>query len=217
MAPGRVALAEDGVVVDLVDSSHHHRARTRRLRIRRRAVRRRRRRVHAVRNVWSSARGGFIAITVAVDPETGRWVSPPEISGRGFSTIRPRSGTPPISSAGPWTPCMPKGHRHPSHRPDHPSDRRPLGVGEVPSPPDDRAHGSVRAGQLTALNPRTGPGITKYCDAGACSGLRRAFARCRRSSFPVDVLGRAPTTSTSRGYLRAARRARQNSIGDPPP
>ena len=58
-------------------------------------------------------RHGFTTITVAVDPETGRTVSPPEISAW-FLRRSAALMTPPISSAGPWTPCMPKGS--PTHR-----------------------------------------------------------------------------------------------------
>ena len=85
VAPGRVALAEDGVVVDLVDGQATITGRVPVGYVYVDGL--------SVGDVGESTlserlvlgEGGFIAITVAVDPETGRAVSPPEISGRGFS------------------------------------------------------------------------------------------------------------------------------------
>ncbi|GAB07669.1 RNase J family beta-CASP ribonuclease [Gordonia amarae] len=85
VAPGRVALAEDGVVVDLVDGLATITGRVPVGYVYVDGL--------SVGDVGESTlserlvlgEGGFIAITVAVDPETGRAVSPPEISGRGFS------------------------------------------------------------------------------------------------------------------------------------
>ncbi|MPZ00668.1 MAG: RNase J family beta-CASP ribonuclease [Actinophytocola sp.] len=83
--PSSVVIAEDGVVVDLVDGKA---TRTGRVEV-----------GHvyvdglSVGDVGDSTlsdrlilgEGGFIAITVAIDHNTGRAVSPPTISGRGFS------------------------------------------------------------------------------------------------------------------------------------
>ena len=85
VAPGRVALAEDGVVVDLVDGLATITGRVPVGYVYVDGL--------SVGDVGESTlserlvlgEGGFIAITIAVDPETGRTVSPPEISGRGFS------------------------------------------------------------------------------------------------------------------------------------
>ncbi|WP_037355716.1 MULTISPECIES: ribonuclease J [Actinomycetes] len=85
VAPDNVVIAEDGVVVDLVDGKA---SRTGRVEV-----------GHvyvdglSVGDVGESTlsdrlvlgEGGFIAITVAVDSNTGRAVSSPTISGRGFS------------------------------------------------------------------------------------------------------------------------------------
>jgi len=85
VAPENVVIAEDGVVVDLVDGKAE---RTGRVEV-----------GHvyvdglSVGDVGESTlsdrlilgEGGFIAITVAIDHNTGRAVSPPTISGRGFS------------------------------------------------------------------------------------------------------------------------------------
>ncbi len=85
VAPDRVVIAEDGVVVDLVDG--------------RAAVAGRVEVGHvyvdglSVGDVGESTlsdrlvlgEGGFISITVAVEASTGRAVSPPTVSGRGFS------------------------------------------------------------------------------------------------------------------------------------
>ena len=80
-----VVLAEDGVVVDLVDGKA---AITGRVEVGRVYVD-----GLAVGDIGESTlgdrlvlgEGGFISITVAVDSNTGRAVSPPKISGRGFS------------------------------------------------------------------------------------------------------------------------------------
>jgi ribonuclease J len=80
-----VVLAEDGVVVDLVDGKA---AITGRVEVGRVYVD-----GLAVGDIGESTlgdrlmlgEGGFISITVAVDSTTGRAVSPPKISGRGFS------------------------------------------------------------------------------------------------------------------------------------
>ncbi|GAA1943542.1 ribonuclease J [Amycolatopsis minnesotensis] len=85
VAPDNVVIAEDGVVVDLVDGQAR---RTGRVEV-----------GHvyvdglSVGDVGESTlsdrlvlgEGGFIAITVAVDSSTGRAVGPPTVSGRGFS------------------------------------------------------------------------------------------------------------------------------------
>lgn len=85
VAPENVVIAEDGVVVDLVDGQAR---RTGRVEV-----------GHvyvdglSVGDVGESTlsdrlvlgEGGFIAITVAVDSSTGRAVGPPTVSGRGFS------------------------------------------------------------------------------------------------------------------------------------
>ncbi|MEQ0561094.1 ribonuclease J [Amycolatopsis sp. NEAU-NG30] len=85
VAPDNVVIAEDGVVVDLVDGKA---SRTGRVEV-----------GHvyvdglSVGDVGESTlsdrlvlgEGGFIAITVAVDSSTGRAVSSPTVSGRGFS------------------------------------------------------------------------------------------------------------------------------------
>ena len=85
VAPENVVIAENGVVVDLVDGKAQ---RTGRVEV-----------GHvyvdglSVGDVGESTlsdrlilgEGGFIAITVAIDHNTGRAVSPPTISGRGFS------------------------------------------------------------------------------------------------------------------------------------
>ncbi|MGV9714127.1 ribonuclease J [Gordonia sp. NPDC003424] len=81
----RVVLAEDGVVVDLVDGRAEIVGRVPVGHVYVDGL--------SVGDVGESTlserlvlgEGGFIAITVAVDPETGRAVSSPEISGRGFS------------------------------------------------------------------------------------------------------------------------------------
>ncbi|MFD1533055.1 ribonuclease J [Pseudonocardia aurantiaca] len=80
-----VVLAEDGVVVDLVDGKA---AITGRVEVGRVYVD-----GLAVGDIGESTlgdrlvlgEGGFISITVAIDPNTGRAVSPPKVSGRGFS------------------------------------------------------------------------------------------------------------------------------------
>ncbi|WP_157357756.1 ribonuclease J [Amycolatopsis nigrescens] len=85
VAPENVVIAEDGVVVDLVDGRAR---RTGRVEV-----------GHvyvdglSVGDVGESTlsdrlvlgEGGFIAISVAVDSKTGRAVTPPKVSGRGFS------------------------------------------------------------------------------------------------------------------------------------
>ncbi|MFW0797311.1 ribonuclease J [Gordonia sp. CPCC 205515] len=81
----RVVLAEDGVVVDLVDGRAEIVGRVPVGYVYVDGL--------SVGDVGESTlserlvlgEGGFIAITVAVDPETGRAISTPEISGRGFS------------------------------------------------------------------------------------------------------------------------------------
>ena len=80
-----VVLAEDGVVVDLVDGKARITGRVEVGRVYVDGL--------AVGDIGESTlgdrlvlgEGGFIAITVAVDTTTGRAVSRPEISGRGFS------------------------------------------------------------------------------------------------------------------------------------
>ena len=83
--PDRVMLAEDGVVVDLVDGRAEIVGRVPVGHVYVDGL--------SVGDVGESTlserlvlgEGGFIAITVAVDTATGRPVSPPEVSGRGFS------------------------------------------------------------------------------------------------------------------------------------
>ena len=83
--PDRVKLAEDGVVVDLVDGRAEIVGRVPVGHVYVDGL--------SVGDVGESTlserlvlgEGGFIAITVAVDTATGRPVSPPEVSGRGFS------------------------------------------------------------------------------------------------------------------------------------
>ena len=85
MHPDRVMLAEDGVVVDLVDGRAEIVGRVPVGHVYVDGL--------SVGDVGESTlserlvlgEGGFIAITVAVDTATGRPVSPPEVSGRGFS------------------------------------------------------------------------------------------------------------------------------------
>ena len=83
--PDRVVLAEDGVVVDLVDGRARIVGRVPIGHVYVDGL--------SVGDVGESTlsdrlvlgEGGFISITVAIDPETGRAVSTPEVSGRGFS------------------------------------------------------------------------------------------------------------------------------------
>ncbi|WP_082937953.1 MULTISPECIES: ribonuclease J [unclassified Gordonia (in: high G+C Gram-positive bacteria)] len=83
--PDRVMLAEDGVVVDLVDGQAEIVGRVPVGHVYVDGL--------SVGDVGESTlserlvlgEGGFIAITVAIDAATGRAVSPPEVSGRGFS------------------------------------------------------------------------------------------------------------------------------------
>ncbi|CAM3057377.1 ribonuclease J [Skermania piniformis] len=83
--PDRVMLAEDGVVVDLVDGVTQIVGRVPVGHVYVDGL--------SVGDVGDSTlsdrlvlgEGGFIAITVAIDSSTGRAVSPPEVNGRGFS------------------------------------------------------------------------------------------------------------------------------------
>ena len=83
--PDRVMLAEDGVVVDLVDGKAQIVGRVPVGHVYVDGL--------SVGDVGESTlserlvlgEGGFIAITVAIDATTGRAVSPPEVAGRGFS------------------------------------------------------------------------------------------------------------------------------------
>jgi ribonuclease J len=85
VAPERVVLAEDGVVVDLVDGSASVVGRVNVGHVYVDGL--------SVGDVGESTlsdrlvlgEGGFIAITVVVDSTTGRAVAPPTVSGRGFS------------------------------------------------------------------------------------------------------------------------------------
>lgn len=83
--PGNVVIAEDGVVVDLVDGKARSTGRVEVGQVYVDGL--------SVGDVGGSTlsdrlvlgEGGFIAINVAVDSNTGRAVAPPTVSGRGFS------------------------------------------------------------------------------------------------------------------------------------
>jgi ribonuclease J len=85
VAPERVVIAEDGVVVDLVDGTARITGRVEVGHVYVDGL--------SVGDVGESTlsdrlilgEGGFIAITVAVESSTGRAVAPPTLSGRGFS------------------------------------------------------------------------------------------------------------------------------------
>jgi ribonuclease J len=85
VAKERVVIAEDGVVVDLVDGTAHIAGRVEVGHVYVDGL--------SVGDVGESTlsdrlilgEGGFIAITVAVESSTGRAVAPPTVSGRGFS------------------------------------------------------------------------------------------------------------------------------------
>ena len=170
------------------------------------AVRRRRRRVHAV-GTFVLGEGGFIAITVAVSRRPAARSSAGDLRAWFLDDPATALRTPPISSAGPRDTLYAEGVTDTIASPTIRSTvgrwvsekyrRRPM---IVPT---------VLAVRATDFNPTNRPRHHKL-DAGAHRGFYdEPSRRCRRSSFPVDVLGRAPTTSTSRGCLDR-RRARQN-------
>ena len=140
-----VVLAEDGVVVDLVDGKATITGRVEVGRVYVDGL--------AVGDIGESTlgdrlvlgEGGFIAITVAVDATTGRAVSRPEISGRGFSddpkalaaVLPARRGRALAHRGG-------GDHRHPPHRPVGAPGGRQVGRRDLPAPSHDRADGHRR-------------------------------------------------------------------------
>ena len=142
-----MVLAEDGVVVDLVDGKASITGRVEVGRVYVDGL--------AVGDIGESTlgdrlvlgEGGFIAITVAVDATTGRAVSRPEMSGRGFSDDPKALDA--VLAAGRGGALAHRGgghHRHPPHRPGGAAGGRQVGRRDLPAPSHDRAHGHRRVG-----------------------------------------------------------------------
>ena len=165
----RIVLAEDGVVVDLVDGKAEIvGAVPVRLRLRRRPRGRRRRRVDAQGPPHPRRRGLHLR-HVAVDSVTGKIAGGPEISARGFSDdrrgVRPgraRSSRP--SSTGPPARASPTRTRSPQ------SVRRvgrPLGQRHLPPPPDDHPGRRRGLSRAPSAGPRGPAPLTSWPGAAA--------------------------------------------------
>ena len=198
MARDRVLLAEDGVVVDLVDGKASIVGSV------------------PIGNVYVDGLNvgdvgeeslqarrilgdeGFVALTVVIEPSTRTIVRPVHLSTRGFSddpaafdeVLRAGRGQPQAGAAGR------RGRRAPAVA-DHPADRRQVGVGQAPPPPDDHPD---RPRGLTDPAPRRGRAAPRRSQMQLEAFLRRAPGR---AGGPASTTSPRRQASPLAGGLRA--------------
>ena len=137
---------------------------------------------------------GFISVVVVVDSTNGKLVAGPEIHARGLGHRRRRLRRGPAAGRGGAGPRGGGRHqRDPPAAADDPPDGGPLGERQLPPPPDD--------------HPRRGPGLSARDQQLSGPGrVGMTAERCRARRAAPGCLGRTPRR-------RGARRPRGSRAG----